>query len=535
MKSDRTDTPEYILTAVIQVIAMLMLGVLVVMSATGTCVVYGEKEHVQYLNDFPMKHILCGAAVLGAAFLFARCRKKQNAVTKKKHKMTAPELITILAAAAAGVLWLIFVPSSSTADSRRCMEAAEMFLNGDYAPWEPVPFQYSGTISGYASTYPSQNGLILYMIGLIRIFGKANARIAFRVINIGALLAGTWCLTKFLGRKCGTWVILLLYLPFSLYITFVYGTMPGFALSMGSLLAAKQFLRDRKFRYALLCAVLIACAVEMKSNYLIVLIALIIYLLGEALLCRKPAPVLAALLAVASVWAAGTGVTAYFEKTTGYSCDKGIPMIAWVEMGLQEGTRADGWYNRYNIDVYKMNEGDPQQTAEQVKQDLQQTLTSFREDPAYAAEFMCQKTRSQWTEPTFQSLWIQRDAAKKKYRTDFSQSLICQGGRLNDLFVNVTDLLQSLVYEGALLYFILDFRGRYSLQRVRRRRTGFLWESRIPAVIFIGGFLFHLVWEAKSQYTVVYFLLLIPYAVAGFRYARWFLAECGRKKDSLPS
>lgn len=33
--------------------------------------------------------------------------------------------------------------------------------------------------------------------------------------------------------------------------------------------------------------------------------------------------------------------------------------------------------------------------------------------------------------------------------------------------------------------------------------------------IFIGGFLFHLFWEAKGQYTITYFILLIPYCARG--------------------
>ena len=34
-------------------------------------------------------------------------------------------------------------------------------------------------------------------------------------------------------------------------------------------------------------------------------------------------------------------------------------------------------------------------------------------------------------------------------------------------------------------------------------------------MIFIGGFIFHLFWEAKGQYTITYFVLLIPYCVKG--------------------
>ena len=38
----------------------------------------------------------------------------------------------------------------------------------------------------------------------------------------------------------------------------------------------------------------------------------------------------------------------------------------------------------------------------------------------------------------------------------------------------------------------------------------------VLAMIFIGGFVFHMFWEAKCQYTISYFVLLIPFAAAGY-------------------
>ena len=38
----------------------------------------------------------------------------------------------------------------------------------------------------------------------------------------------------------------------------------------------------------------------------------------------------------------------------------------------------------------------------------------------------------------------------------------------------------------------------------------------IPAIIFVGGFVFHIIWEAKCQYVMPYFVLLIPYAISGY-------------------
>lgn len=46
-------------------------------------------------------------------------------------------------------------------------------------------------------------------------------------------------------------------------------------------------------------------------------------------------------------------------------------------------------------------------------------------------------------------------------------------------------------------------------------------------MIFIGGFIFHLFWEAKGQYTITYFVLLIPLLCKGTygydrRDSRWY-------------
>ncbi|MDE5717645.1 MAG: hypothetical protein K2I53_08550, partial [Lachnospiraceae bacterium] len=66
--------------------------------------------------------------------------------------------------------------------------------------------------------------------------------------------------------------------------------------------------------------------------------------------------------------------------------------------------------------------------------------------------------------------------------------------------------LQTEVYLGMLLYLFL------------RWRKGNLYEL-IGAVIFLGGYLFHLFWESSASYTIPYFVLLIPYAVCGM--AEW--------------
>lgn len=45
----------------------------------------------------------------------------------------------------------------------------------------------------------------------------------------------------------------------------------------------------------------------------------------------------------------------------------------------------------------------------------------------------------------------------------------------------------------------------------------------------LGGFFFHILWEAKSQYIWTYFILLIPTAAGGIREVGIWLDARGRK------
>lgn len=66
--------------------------------------------------------------------------------------------------------------------------------------------------------------------------------------------------------------------------------------------------------------------------------------------------------------------------------------------------------------------------------------------------------------------------------------------------------LQTLIWAGALLYVLLRWNSRN------------LYEL-MGAVVFLGGYLFHMIWESGASYTIPYFAALIPYAVCGM--AEW--------------
>ena len=75
-------------------------------------------------------------------------------------------------------------------------------------------------------------------------------------------------------------------------------------------------------------------------------------------------------------------------------------------------------------------------------------------------------------------------------------------GRAYYQMAGIMDYLQTVILAGCVSFFILEDK--------RRPR-----ETLLPAVAFFGGFVFHMFWEAKSEYVLPYFLMLFPYSVRG--------------------
>ncbi len=75
--------------------------------------------------------------------------------------------------------------------------------------------------------------------------------------------------------------------------------------------------------------------------------------------------------------------------------------------------------------------------------------------------------------------------------------------RGQNFFSKILNLLQFMVLMGSLLFCVFD---------TSRIKNGWI----MLQTIFVGGFLFHVFWEAKCQYTLPYFILLIPIAIKGY-------------------
>ena len=176
-------------------------------------------------------------------------------------------------------------------------------------------------------------------------------------------------------------------------------------------------------------------------------------------------------------------------------------MLKW---GFKKVEEHLGWYNGYNRNIYKKNQYDSEKAKDNIKNDLSKTINKLKDNPKYTVEFFYKKIVSQWNNPTFQCFWINnsRRTGTGKEKPAIVKS-INGYGKVNKVIFECMNIIQSIILFGATIFMLTNFKKNNIKQL-------------IFAVMFIGGFLFHLIWEAKCQYTITYFVLLIPYSIRGY-------------------
>ena len=75
-------------------------------------------------------------------------------------------------------------------------------------------------------------------------------------------------------------------------------------------------------------------------------------------------------------------------------------------------------------------------------------------------------------------------------------------GKVNQLIIFYENILMNVIYLGALCYILFN----------RKKMTT---EKIFIPLIFIGCFLFFLLWEAKGQYSILFYILLFPLTAEG--------------------
>ncbi|MCR5099882.1 MAG: glycosyltransferase family 39 protein [Butyrivibrio sp.] len=405
--------------------------------------------------------------------------------------------------------WLIFnTPAKVKGDAAMLVKYVNKFLEGDFS---------SGFAEGYYLRYcPYQLGMITYEYFLVHIWNNVRFFFILNLFMVIGINFVQWKITEKLFTKENgisnpekvtkiEILISFLFLPQFFFILFAYGQIPGLFMLEIALYNLIRYREDYKIKNAIACGLFGGVAVLFKNNYLLGCITILIILLLDVI--RKTNLKKIVLLIVMAVMMIGMqkGMYQIYRNISGVNFGNGVSMSSVFASGIiatsSDNTRADGWYNGYNLEVYDQAGYDDELASEIGWAKVSERVDVFVNDPVYAAYFFRNKIISTWCEPTFQSLWS-GPAVETGFEIDnrILHSLYTDG-HVNMAFEKIMNAVIFIIYLLAGAYVFMKKKLGVKLELV----------DIFPYVYFLGGFLYHLIAETKSQYVYMYVFCMLPY------------------------
>ena len=472
------------------VLALVTLGAL---STTASSAVANNRmnQRVMLARDGFGGLALTAALLLALAAVHAFLRRRAG------RRAFAAALALWTAAALCFVLAVGLLPR---ADSALVIDAAKRFAAGDFSPLE----------GEYFSRVSYQLGICLPLEGLARLLPRLDLNLLMQALNCAisaalmALLCGLAGGLSGDARTSGAAALLYMaFVPMLLFNMFVYGVLPMLLLCVLAMRCFARCARTGERRFGVLYALLIGAAAALKPNAMIVMLALLICAAVHALQRKDGFLLLCAALSVVLCFALPAGVIRLYELRAGVTLAPDTGMLLRLAMGMQDSMIAAGWYNGV-IEEYWPLSVTPEMEKAAALEMLAARLREFAADPAGAWAFFKEKCLTQWAEPSYDILWYGAVCGKSGRFNGLAHAIFRDGSPVRALLAGYMNIFQQAAYVLALI-------GTCGMIREKRIEAV---QLMLPVTV-LGGFLYHMLFEAKSQYIYPYMLLLLPLAAAG--------------------
>lgn len=411
---------------------------------------------------------------------------------------------------ALGLFWVLIIAVAPPCDDEANCHGLASILMGKFGTVQlPVS-------SSYYEQYPHQAGLIIYWMAIDFFVDPQIADYVFRILNVCFASFSAVILCEICGamsdkaeakKICA--VLLMLFWPFFMLTDLAYGNIPSLMFALLSIWTQQKALvvssDIRKFALlVILSSGCILVAIWLKSNSMVFFIAIeIVWLLRVSLKGGRIQAVVAVFVTFFLVIGLSGLPAAYLQVAYGLDGKNGTPSTAWIAMGMQESPRAEGWYNGFVGNLYIETEGSVEDMKRLSDTAIKERIQYFAENPIAAMGFFSRKICTEWCEPTFQADWMSFKLLRHEPGYTFSDlSNAFRAGIPYKAIILESDIYQSIVYIAAALFLFL-----------KRKNPSF--NQVILALAFLGGFVCHIFWEAKSVYVLPYFMCLIPYSAMG--------------------
>ena len=396
------------------------------------------------------------------------------------------------------IIWVVLVNPKVIGDSVHVCNLAQTFYGDNSQDFLQNPTYVGVSLKEYMQAYPHQITLaFIYSIffkiihfdvmEILRVWNViGNIAIVIAIYKIGNQLS-----KKYKMNKVRLLLLILTFISLPMLTTYIYGDIPSLALCLFSVYFMMRYTETKKIIYPIVASVFTMIAYMMRMNSLIFIIATGMYLVlniwkewsKEDWKNRILQISIICIYLIIAMFPASLVKNYYFQK---YDLDKDkiYPNNSYLLMAMEEGPRGNGWYNE-NIAGPALKE--PEKMKIEYTQKIKDRLTYFSENWGYTLKFYTNKITSMWTENTY---------AAVRNNTLPDNTII-------DKFINPLTFYQKEV---------LILICTCSIIILVQNRKNLSYELIFLATIFIGGFAFHILWEAKSRYIIPYIVVLMPMA-----------------------
>ncbi len=409
-------------------------------------------------------------------------------------------IIFCILAYAISAYWIISAQAVPQADQLTVYKNARDINNGTIEPM---------TYDSYLVFFPYQLGFVSFLRILIKIFGEENF-IAYQlvlalnspiIVAAGAGIISHIVDKKYAGKARFLYGFLILCcVPMHMYTGFIYGDLPFTAMSLVCIWL--MFMCTEKKNPVWFILLFLASGVNylLKTNALIVIVAMAVYLLVSLLVKEKRIRAVISLLVIltGALLADKFNQKIYAEMMP--SEYDSLPMIATVVMGMHDDYSNAGWCNFYHQNVFSDCNFDAEATKAQCMADFKAIAGYWAHNPLYTADFFYRKINLQWNTPLYQALVMNSTHIPEKQNA-FGKAV----------YTNQTVHLGLQLF---MKFYQLSVYGYVALALWITRKKKFELKRYVPLIAVFGSFLFSLMWETKTRYQMPAFIMLVVSAAA---------------------
>ena len=487
--------------AVITVLCFAVCFYLFLVSFTGTFRLISGIGSVRVLFLNPVVILLIAfAAVLAAGVYITRTGKLNGLFERLDDEQSFKRIMTALKIA---VFIECLVLSAAALGMRQRVDQYSVQYSAYGLSWDVTEVL---TPPRHLGVYPNNVGIVFAIYLMSFITGHYNNAVIMLIFS--SMIPFIYSDLAEIGEKFGmsrksqilVMICGLLFIPLQTKSTFVYGDAPGLFFAVKAIKYASDIAFKKSTRKSVAAVIAFtAVAYVLKNNYLIFAIAIVLCLTAELLRQRRFRELFIPLAVIAAMLLLNTGLKLAVGAVLGGQVSSGASKFSWIAMGMQENA---GIFNGYNDATYYETGFDVNAQSEMAKNEIATRLNEFLSDPNQAIGFYIRKVMVQWSDPTYNAFEF---AGRNVYAADNASPFLwyASNPEVTRVAASFLKVFQVLMLSGSAV----------AAGRELRKKTG------TPALFlltaFIGGYFFHLIWEAGPSYAMPYAVILIPTGISG--------------------